>query len=275
MTIEPSGDLQVNLKSTPKPYLNLACGKIVLPAPQPAHHAAVPEGIYSYPYWVNVDKHPQEGVVQADLFKYPWSWEDNSFDGALLTHLVEHIPHEVGEINYDVLHSWEGTKSRYDQLKHLDGFYAFFGELHRVLTKGAVAHIIVPYAFSTGAFQDPTHRRYMTPESFTYLVPDPNAPFEKEMQGAWEIEMMSWNLTEQGNVGIQQAAEFWMQQHVQQSANRLALVGGANGRPPDPNMLNELDKLRYQQAVQQAMMISITSAMNVAADFYISLKVVK
>jgi transglutaminase-like putative cysteine protease len=160
---------------TQKPYVNLGSGKVHLPAAQPAHHALVEAAIYDYPEWVNVDISANVGADQVvNLFEYPWGLPDNSFDAALLSHLVEHIPHGTGA---------------------LDGFYAFFAELYRVLTPRAVAHVLVPYGRSTGAFQDPTHHRYILPETFTYLTPNPDAPFAMDYGSAWEIVDVRYGLT--------------------------------------------------------------------------------
>lgn len=157
--------------------LNLGCGRVILPAPKPAHHGLIPDGVHDYALYDNVDLRPSEGVdIVANLFSYPWVWaKDNSYDGAIATHLVEHIAH--------------GTVEK-------DGFFLFFEQLHRVLTPDAYAHILVPYAFSTGAVQDPDHKRYLTPESFTYLVPNPDAAFVLPDGGTWAIEDVRYGLTE-------------------------------------------------------------------------------
>lgn len=163
-----------------KPYINLGSGKIHLPAPQPAHHSLVEPAIYDYPEWVNVDVSDNVGAdAVVNLFAYPWNLPDNGFDGALLSHLVEHIPHGNGA---------------------LDGFYSFFAELYRVLTPGAVAHVLVPYGMSTGALQDPTHHRYILPQTFTYLTPNPDAPFAMDYGSAWEIVGIRYQFTYLANV---------------------------------------------------------------------------
>jgi hypothetical protein len=43
------------------------------------------------------------------------------------------------------------------------------GELHRVLRKGGVLRIIVPYAKSDWAFQDPTHKHFFTEVTMNYF----------------------------------------------------------------------------------------------------------
>ncbi|MGK3946052.1 class I SAM-dependent methyltransferase, partial [Streptomyces caeruleatus] len=82
-----------------------------------------------------------------DIFQYPWPLEDNSYDGALCAHILEHIPHEikltgVGSIDYSgkTLYSMRQT----ELLKVQDGWYAFFSELYRVLTPGAFVHCLMP-----------------------------------------------------------------------------------------------------------------------------------
>jgi SAM-dependent methyltransferase len=160
-----------------KPYLNLGCGRIILPAPKPTHHALVDDAVYAYPLWTNADRNAEPGVdCVMDAFRYPWDFADNSFDGALLTHLIEHVPHEI---------KLKDDSERAQQLaKCQDGFYSFFAELYRVLTPGAVVHILSPYGWSQGAITDPTHTRLITEHTFSHsMQPDPNSPFKYETGG--------------------------------------------------------------------------------------------
>lgn len=165
------------------PYLNLGCGRIILPAPKPEHHVLVPDGVHDYALWHNVDRNPQPGVDEvADVFRYPFPWADNSFDGALLTHLCEHIPHEIRHrVTYqrnddNGLHYVSPQEAWSD--RYQDGWFAFFAELHRVLTPNSLIHVLSPYAWSDGAVNDPTHTRLLTPSSFQHsMQPDPDAPF--------------------------------------------------------------------------------------------------
>jgi hypothetical protein len=163
-------------------FLNLGCGRIILPGPKPAHHALIDDAIYQFPYWINADRNAVPGVDMVfDCFRYPWPLESNSIDGALLTHIVEHCPHEIRGVQ-----NMTGTEAvRYQQLAQAqDGWWAFFGELWRVLTPGAVVHILSPYAFSSGAMTDPSHCRYITEHVFTHsMQPDPNSPFEYQTLG--------------------------------------------------------------------------------------------
>ena len=161
------------------PYLNIGAGRLIFPGAQPAHHNLVDSGIYGYPYWHNVDRNMQPGIDETvDVFCYPWPWPDDSFDGALLAHIAEHIPHQP------------------DNGKQ-DGWYAFFYELWRVLTPGAIAHVLSPYAWSQGAMTDPTHTRYLTEHTFTHsMAPDERSPFE------YATGNMHWRMVEPARFNI-------------------------------------------------------------------------
>ena len=148
-------------------YLNLGSGKRILPADPDPSDWLIDPAIFHYALWHNVDKVDLPGVDECvDLFTYPWPWEDNSFDGALLSHLVEHVPHEV-----DVDYAGDASMRLKEQYINIqDGWYAFFSELTRVLTPGAIAHIIHPYAWSAGAASDPTHTRLITEHTWSHQL---------------------------------------------------------------------------------------------------------
>lgn len=221
-----------------KPFLNLGCGRIILPAPKPAHHNLIPDNVHSYALWHNVDRNAQPGVDEvADVFRYPFPWADNSFDGALLTHLCEHIPHEIRLTsehepfqNAEIVYPTE----RHRQLANMqDGWFAFFAELHRVLTPGSLIHVLSPYAWSQGAIVDPTHTRYLTPESFQHsMQPDANSPFAYATGGL--------------NLELVETARFNLMDTFQHLVNNPALL-------------------------QQAFATQI----NVAYEFYLQLRVIK
>jgi hypothetical protein len=201
--VEITGEPKVYAVPKPerKPFLNLGCGTTHFPGERPPGHEFITESVYAYPDWLNVDKVEGVGADKVfDLFAYPWPLESNSFDGAILGHIAEHIPHEVkvnlAEESFHVdtrtgkevkpedqyamgdgqryLRVAHRINPRTEQLSQLqDGWYAFFSELYRVLTPGAIVHIISPYAWSQGAVTDPTHTRLLTEHTFSHgLAPD-------------------------------------------------------------------------------------------------------
>lgn len=184
---EPRGAFTMQLPQVEgKPYLNLGCGKTHLPSAPPPGHETVDPALYGYPLWLNVDKVEGVGADETfDLFQYPWPLEDNSFDGALLAHICEHIPHEIfasthdrGKPNAEFANAsgekrqWYVKRAQY--LADLqDGWSAFFSELYRVLTPNSRVHVVSPYGHSDSGIVDFTHTRYLTPASFTHsMTPD-------------------------------------------------------------------------------------------------------
>lgn len=241
---------------TQRPYLNLGAGRIILPNERPAHHGLVDPVIYQYPLWHNVDRNPAPGVDECvDLFTYPWPWADNSYDGALLSHLCEHIPHEVQwgrftHLNYpyaneDWLMAYKSHLDMGVQSKvYQDGWYAFFSELYRVLTDGALVHILSPYGWSQGAITDPTHTRYLTEHTFTHsMKPDPNSPFEYATGG------IHFEMDEPARFGITE-----MFQHL--------VI-----RPDDNPTVAQAKQVQLREAFQ--------TRINVAYDMAVKLRVVK
>jgi SAM-dependent methyltransferase len=113
-------------------YLDLGCGPVET------------EG------FLGVDIEPGPAVTYVcDLQKFPWSFdaqigpplEDNSVEGAVSNHLVEHLPDLVG----------------------------FMRELWRVMKDGARVEISHPYQFNVRAWQDPTHVRCINEVSWFYF----------------------------------------------------------------------------------------------------------
>lgn len=155
-------------------WLNLGCGKTHLPSAPPPGHELVDPDVYAEPHWINIDR--VEGVgadLIFNLFEYPWPLESNLASGALLSHIIEHIPHEIRLTDRRLT---EEERQRWEALEKLqDGWYAFFSELWRVLKPGAVAHIVCPHGHSDGALADPTHTRYIMPQTFTHGLQNPDS----------------------------------------------------------------------------------------------------
>lgn len=135
---------------------------------------------------MNVDRVRLDGVGEVvDLFAYPWvrgsngnPWNDSSIDEIWASHIVEHIPHDA---RYAPLAS-----STHRQQGALDGWYAWFYEAWRILKPGGLLHVVVPPAFSFEGMGDPTHTRYIMPASFSYLQPNPDAPFDYQIACRFE-----------------------------------------------------------------------------------------
>ena len=225
-------------------YLNAGCGRIILPGAKPAHHQLIPDEVYGIQEWCNVDRIPNPGVNKViDLFRYPWDLEDDQFDGAILSHVAEHIPHEIntGVANKGSLHY-----ERYHALQ--DGFFAFFHELWRVMKAGAVLHLISPYAMCSDSFIDPTHTRYLMPQTFHYLVPDANAPFEYAIGSQrWKINAQTYGFSPYLNDAL--------------SADQL---------------MRKLPTQEMQAAYANLMLEAhMQTKWNMASEFYVALEVVK
>lgn len=92
--------------------------------------------------FLGVDLHKTDSVdIEADLFRTPWPFEDNSVEEVHCSHFIEHHP--------DLL--------------------LFWSELYRILKPEGKATIIAPYGKNNRAWQDPTHVRAIVEESFFYL----------------------------------------------------------------------------------------------------------
>ena len=130
--------------------------------------------------WINTDIAPLPGVQVVDAFRYPWLWDNDSFDRITASHLAEHIPHQpaveqqAGDALFDALQA-SGYVRR---LAELDGFFAFFAEAWRVLKPGGEIDIVCPYGLSFGAIQDPTHTRSIVPATVDYLAWTENGNFD-------------------------------------------------------------------------------------------------
>lgn len=79
--------------------------------------------------------------IVVDLEKFPWPFADESVDEIFCSHYIEHTPDLV----------------------------SFANELYRIMKVGATAEIIAPYYSSIRAWQDPTHVRAISENTFLYF----------------------------------------------------------------------------------------------------------
>jgi hypothetical protein len=90
------------------------------------------------PGYVNVDFAPSESPdVVCDLGVDTWPWPDSSVEGAVASHILEHLPGEQ--------------------------FFHFLRELYRVSKPGAVTEITLPHPSHDIYLNDPTHVRSVMP----------------------------------------------------------------------------------------------------------------
>lgn len=89
--------------------------------------------------WVNVDICPPADVI-ADLTE-PWPWPDSSVDAIQAADIFEHLPNKIHTLN----------------------------EAYRVLKPEGILDMIVPTTDGRGAWQDPTHCSFWSPNSLFYL----------------------------------------------------------------------------------------------------------
>lgn len=147
----------MNLLSPAHPVrkLNVGCGPSILPGV---------EG------WTNMDVVPLPGVdVVHDAFTFPWPFPDGSFDHVLCSHILEHVPHDVG--------------------LHRDGFFVFMEELHRILRPGGTVEILTPHPESANTIIDPTHTRVVHPLNFQYFDPAESARYHYYTKARFHVTM--------------------------------------------------------------------------------------
>jgi SAM-dependent methyltransferase len=83
-------------------------------------------------------------AIAFDLNVLPWPIADDTYD-ALIAHSI---------------------------VEHLNSFYDFFNEAHRILRSRGTIDVIVPYYDHINVAIDPTHKRGYVVESFHFLDPD-------------------------------------------------------------------------------------------------------
>jgi len=118
--------------------------KIVLP--NPPYNLCIGSGRWTEDGWIGLDKSDYGQEIVWDL-RWGIPLPDNSCDKVFADQILEHI-----QLNED--------------------FVLVMNECLRVLKDGGVMEIHVPYYQSEVAFKDPTHCRYFTKHTFTYLEKD-------------------------------------------------------------------------------------------------------
>jgi len=92
---------------------------------------------------IGIDFNPDtQADVVHDLTKFPYPFEDDFFEKIYCRHILEHLP---------------------DLVKVME-------ELHRIAKPGCKIFIEAPYWSSYRAFNDPTHVRFLTENTFDYFT---------------------------------------------------------------------------------------------------------
>jgi len=142
-----------------QPKLNLACGQI---------------RIKDY-FGIDMIKMDSVDAVM-NLEDFPWDITSDSAEEIICNHYVEHTPMDtLGRQLLKLIYECDN----YDELKREamnidlnapnDGLIQFVEEAYRIMKIGAKLHVTCPY-YTTGiAWQDPTHRRAITEQTFFYF----------------------------------------------------------------------------------------------------------
>jgi len=104
--------------------LNLGCGRDIRPG------------------FVNIDQVNLPGIdKQYNLNKFPYPFEDNTFDYIIASHVIEHLDDPVRCIK----------------------------EMHRISKPNGIIDLYVPHFASISAYLDPTHKKYFSAGTFKYF----------------------------------------------------------------------------------------------------------
>jgi hypothetical protein len=166
----------------------------LIPSSHPGHADCEPPPIASPPVTRKLDlasgQSPREGFEGVDIWdgaqhvvdlqSYPWPFEDASVAELNCSHYIEHIPMVMvdlgrtcttcGDLGVNV--NVCGVCHGYGVIptgKHKDALFAFFDECYRILVPDGWLFITVPAHRNDRAFQDPTHRRFITQVTFAYM----------------------------------------------------------------------------------------------------------
>lgn len=118
-------------------------------------------GRYLYKDCVNLDLSDAVNPdVVWDVTRFPWPFEDDTFDSAYCSHLLEHLEHPL----------------------------PFMQELARVCAPNAIAMFKLPYGSSDNAWEDPTHKRMYFIDSFGYFSQAAYANADYGYRGDWTVK---------------------------------------------------------------------------------------
>lgn len=136
-------------------------------------------GANKQPGYVGIDIREVPGVdFVHDLEQFPWPLEDESCVRAIASHVVEHInPSHFGFIN-------------------------FMNEVWRLLIYDGQFAISLPYGFSPGYIQDPTHCNPCNEATWAYFDPlsADGMLYRIYKPKPWKIQVLNWDVA--GNMEV-------------------------------------------------------------------------
>lgn len=106
---------------------------------------------------VDLTKNGTQADIEHDLETYPWPFQDNSIDELFCSHFIEHTADLV----------------------------AFINEVWRVMKPNATVQFVAPYYTSVRAFQDPTHKRFISEQLFLYFDRE-----WRQINGLWHYPLI-------------------------------------------------------------------------------------
>jgi SAM-dependent methyltransferase len=104
---------------------------------------------------------PDVNVVH-DLLSFPYPFSSNCADEIYLNHVVEHF-----------------------DLEHI---LLILKEVYRILKPGGMLCIRVPHVFSVAAWEDPTHKKFFTFNSFHFFDIQAVKSYYKSIDNLWILE---------------------------------------------------------------------------------------
>jgi len=102
--------------------------------------------------------------------------------------IPENVETVIGTLNNIPLTQKFDSIIYIDVLEHIENLPSLMMEFHRVCVNGAIIEIIVPHCNGIGAFQDPTHRRFYSYNSFEYFTKNKNFPSYNFQNGFESVE---------------------------------------------------------------------------------------
>jgi SAM-dependent methyltransferase len=84
--------------------------------------------------------------------------------------LATDIVHDLNELPWPIADSSFDAVYAFSVLEHVDAPLDVLCEIHRILSPGGRAIVLVPHFSSQSSYDDPTHRWHLSSRSFDYLV---------------------------------------------------------------------------------------------------------